>query len=116
MHHDYPTLYGWAALTVVVCAAAPVHVAARQAAETLPLQLARMRSVLGNRRLGDTLIARGALTNGQLRNLLGLQARREQGWLRLGELAVQEGYISEAQLTEALRPAGQLTPQLGNAT
>jgi hypothetical protein len=102
MHHDYPTLYGWAALTVIVCAAAPVHVAARQAAETLPLQLARMRSVLGNRRLGDVLVARGALTAAQRRTLLDLQAARKDGWIRLGELAMAEGYLTEAQLTEAL--------------
>jgi hypothetical protein len=87
---------------VIVCAAAPVHVAARQAAETLPLQLARMRSVLGNRRLGDVLVARGALTPAQRRTLLDLQAARKDGWIRLGELAMAEGYLTEAQLAEAL--------------
>ena len=75
-----------------------------------------MRSVLGNRRLGDALLATGALTNAQLRRLLDLQATREEGWLRLGELAVLEGFITESQLTEALDPHAELTPQLSPAT
>jgi cellulose synthase (UDP-forming) len=112
LHHDYPTLYLWAGVTVLVCAAGPVHVAVRTAADALPLQAARMRSVLGNRRLGDALLAHGALTDRQLRELLDLQATREDGWLRLGELAVLEGYITESQLTEALFPDAELTRRL----
>jgi hypothetical protein len=115
LHHDYPTLYVWAGLTVLVCAAAPVHVTTRRAADGLPLQAARMRSVLGNRRLGDALLATGALTSAQLRRLLDLQATREEGWLRLGELAVLEGFISESQLAEALDPHAARTPQLSPA-
>jgi hypothetical protein len=78
-------------------------------------QAARMRSVLGNRRLGDALLATGALTNSQLRRLLDLQVTREEGWLRLGELAVLEGFITERQPTEALIPYVELTPQLSPA-
>jgi hypothetical protein len=44
----------------------------------------------------------GALTAGQRRELLDLQAAREEGWIRLGELAVAEGYLTEEQLAEAL--------------
>ena len=116
LHHDYPTLYVWAGLTVVVCAAAPLHVAARQAAEALPVRVARVRSVLGNRRVGDVLVARGVLTNRQLRELLDLQATREGGWLRLGDLAVAEGYVSAAQLTQALTTPGRVTPQVSAAS
>ena len=116
LHHDYPTLYVWAGLTIVACAAAPLHVAARQAAEALPVRVARVRSVLGNRRVGDVLVARGVLTNRQLRELLDLQATREGGWLRLGDLAVAEGYVSAAQLTQALTTPGRVTPQVSAAS
>jgi hypothetical protein len=115
LHHDYPTLYVWALLTVVICAAGPLHVALRRAAEALPLHLARMRSVLGNRRLGEALVAAGALTSAQLRDLLDRQALREEGWLRLGELAVLEGYITEAQLSAVLTVPARMTPALSTA-
>ena len=70
-----------------------------------------MRSVLRNRRLGDVLVARGLLTDRQLRELLDLQATRDAGWLRLGDLAVAEGYLTEADLSAALAPAPRI-PQL----
>jgi hypothetical protein len=111
LDHDYPTLYAWAVLTVVVCTAAPLHVAAQQAAEALPVRLARMRSVLRHRRLGDVLVARGALTNRQLRHLLDLQASRDAGWVRLGDLALEEGYITRSQLAAALSMPESLQPQ-----
>jgi hypothetical protein len=112
LHHDYPTLYVWAGLTIVVCGAAPLHVMAQRIAEALPVRLARMRSVLRNRRVGDALVARGLLTNRQLRELLDLQATRDAGWVRLGDLAVAEGYLSEAELSAVLTresPSPQLT-------
>ncbi len=111
LHHDYWTLYLWAGLTIVVCGAAPLHVLAQRIAEALPVRLARMRSVLRNRRLGDVLVARGLLTDRQLRELLDLQATRDAGWLRLGDLAVAEGYLTEADLSAALAPAPRI-PQL----
>jgi cellulose synthase (UDP-forming) len=70
-----------------------------------------VRSVLPNRRLGDVLVASGALTNRQLRELL---ASREVAWVRPGDLAVEEGYIELSQLAAALslpesrRPQGAL--------
>ncbi|MBW8766204.1 MAG: glycosyltransferase [Geodermatophilales bacterium] len=102
LHHDYPTLYVWAALTALTCLAPLGHVAARSAARILPF---RARSVTGHRRLGDVLVAQGALTAAQLRTLLDLQASREEGWLRIGELAIVEGYITGTQLARALAMA-----------
>ncbi|HEY4605051.1 MAG TPA: hypothetical protein VIH08_12025, partial [Blastococcus sp.] len=61
--------------------------------------------VTGHRRLGDVLVAQGALTAAQLRTLLDLQASREEGWLRIGELAIVEGYITGTQLARALATA-----------
>ncbi|MGZ4647587.1 MAG: glycosyltransferase family 2 protein [Blastococcus sp.] len=116
LHHDFPTLYVWAGVTIAVCAAAPLHVATRQAAENLPVRLARVRSVLGNRRVGDVLVARGVLTNRQLRELLDLQATRDAGWLRLGELAVAEGYISAPQLAQALTTPARVSRQVSAAS
>lgn len=102
LNHDYPTLYAWAALTAFICLMPLLHVGASRAIEALPMHPVRMRSVLRNRRLGDVLVAQRALTTAQLRELLDLQATREAGWLRIGDLAVVEGYISQAQLTRAL--------------
>jgi hypothetical protein len=103
LDHHYPTLYAWTALTILICLAGPVHVGTMRLLAALPIRLARMRSVLRNRRLGDVLVASGALTNRQLRELLDLQASREAAWVRLGDLALEEGYISRSQLTAALR-------------
>jgi hypothetical protein len=116
LRHDYPSLYVWAVLTVVVCVAAPLHVAGQRASEALPVRLARMRSVLRNRRLGDVLVARGVLTNRQLRDLLDLQATREAGWMRLGDLAVAEGFLSPADLAAVLTPAHFGPAQVSTAT
>ncbi|WNV76374.1 glycosyltransferase family 2 protein [Geodermatophilus sp. DSM 44513] len=103
--HDYPTLYLWAGLTALVCAAPLVHVWSSRVAEVLPVQLARARSVLGNRRVGDVLVARGALSPRQLQQLLDLQATREEAWMRLGDLAVVEGYVTADDLADALSDA-----------
>ena len=56
----------------------------------------------------------GALSAGQLRELLDLQATRDAGWLRLGDLAVAEGVITTDQLHGGLFPSGrvrELEPQ-----
>ncbi|WP_231558539.1 glycosyltransferase family 2 protein [Modestobacter caceresii] len=110
LEHEYPALYVWAGLTAVVCFTPVLLVSVNRVAEALPVQLARLRPVLGNRRLGDALVAQGALTPAQLRELLDLQATREAGWLRLGDLAVAEGYISTSQRASA---AAQLRPTRG---
>jgi cellulose synthase (UDP-forming) len=51
-------------------------------------------------------VAQGALTFARLRRLLDLQATWDAGWLRPGDLAVAEGFISPEQLAEGLFPAG----------
>jgi cellulose synthase (UDP-forming) len=112
LDHHYPTLYGWTALTIVICLAGPVHVGVMRLVGALPVRLARMRSVLRNRRLGDVLVASGALTNQQLRTLLDLQASREAAWVRLGELALEEGYIDPSQLAAALSVPESRRPQV----
>jgi hypothetical protein len=115
LHHDYPALYAWALLTIVVCTAAPLHVAAQRIAEVLPVRLAWLRSALRHRRVGEILVAEGLLTDRQLRDLLDLQATRDAGWVRLGDLAVANGYLSEGELTAALTPP-RFSRQLSTAS
>jgi hypothetical protein len=79
--------------------------------ELRPLRRPRMRPVLRARRLGEVLVAQGALTAGQLRELLDLQATRDAGWLRLGDLAVAEGVITPEQLQAGLFPSGLPVPR-----
>lgn len=105
LHHDFPTLYLWAGITALICLVPLVHVGLRNVTEALPLRLARLRSVLGHRRVGEVLVAQGLLTPAQLRDLLDLQATRDEAWLRLGELAVLEGYLGPDQLADALDSA-----------
>ena len=108
--HDYPALYVWASLTTLVCVAPLVHVGIGRALEQLPIRAAALRPVLRSRRLGELLVAQGALTRDQLRQLLDLQAMRDEGWLRLGDLAVAEGLITPEQLQAGLFPSGLPVP------
>lgn len=103
--HRYPALYAWAALTVVVCLAPLVHVVGSNVISILPVRTQSRRPVVPARRIGEVLISRGLLTHGQLRYLLDLQATRDEAWLRLGDLAVAEGFITPAQLGQGLVPA-----------
>ncbi|MGY1833878.1 glycosyltransferase family 2 protein [Blastococcus sp. SYSU DS0510] len=100
LDHDYPALYVWASITALLCSLPLAHVYITRAAEAA--RFARMRPVLPHRRIGEALVARGLLSNAQLRDLLDLQATMDQEWTRLGDLAVSEGYISQAQLSSAL--------------
>jgi hypothetical protein len=108
--HDYPALYVWASLTTLVCVAPLVHVGIGRALEQLPIRAAALRPVLRSRRLGELLVAQGALTRDQLRQLLDLQAMRDEGWVRLGDLAVAEGLITPEQLQAGLFPSGLPVP------
>jgi hypothetical protein len=113
LHHHYPALYVWASLTALICVVPLLHVVAGRGADSL--RLLRMRSVLRHRRIGEVLVAQGALTNAQLRELLDIQATSDAAWLRIGDLAVTEGYITSAQLATALgapspAPAERLQP------
>jgi hypothetical protein len=106
--HDYPALYVWAGITALISLLPLGHVWLGHALEALPLRLASARPVLRARRIGDVLVAQGALTVDQLRELLDLQATRDAGWIRLGDLAVAEGLITPQQLRAGLFPSGRL--------
>lgn len=100
LDHDYPSLHVWAGLTALICLLPLLHVASSRAADAV--RLLRIRSVLRHRRIGEVLVAQGALTNAQLRELLDLQATSDTAWMRLGDLAVAEGYVTSAELATAL--------------
>jgi hypothetical protein len=103
--HDYPALYVWASITALVCLAPLVQLAIRRLrgvdvqrlAQTLPTV-----SVPAHRRIGEVLVARGLITDAQLRDLLDLQATGDGAWERLGDLAVRQGVITADQLRAAL--------------
>ncbi|TFV85880.1 glycosyltransferase [Blastococcus sp. CT_GayMR16] len=103
--HHYPALYAWAGFTALICLVPLAHVSLGRVVELLPVRSARIRPVLPTRRLGELLVARGALTHAQLQQLLDLQATRDEGWMRLGDLAVAEGLISPQQLVAGMFPS-----------
>jgi hypothetical protein len=113
LDHDYPALYVWASLTATICAVPVLHVAVSRGADSLRLR--RMSSVPHHRRIGEVLIAQGALTNAQLRDLLDLQATRDEAWTRIGDLAVSEGHVTPAQLATALGTPGRELVALSQA-
>ena len=102
--HRYPALYVWAALTLLISLAPLAHVVAVAVLHSLPISARTRRPVVPSRRIGEVFVARGLLTEMQLRHLLDLQASREEGWLRLGDLAVAEGMITPRQLQEGMIP------------
>ncbi|MGY1802274.1 glycosyltransferase family 2 protein [Blastococcus sp. SYSU D00922] len=106
LDHEYPSLYVWAGITALICLLPLAHVGIARLAEVKVVRPAALRPVMRARRLGDVLVAQGALSPGQLRDLLDLQATRDAGWLRLGDLAVAEGIITPDQLRAALYPSG----------
>ncbi len=113
LDHDYPALYAWASLTALICLLPLLHVVSSRSADAV--RLARMPSVVRHRRVGELLVAQGALTNAQLRELLDLQVTSDAAWMRLGDLAVAEGYLTPAELVTVLGttsqpPAKELQP------
>ena len=46
------------------------------------------------------LVKAGLISVQQLDELLDLQATSEEAWQRLGDLAVQHGYVNERQLSD----------------
>ena len=112
LHHDYPTLYLWADDHRAHLHWFPlVHVVARNIPPRRCPRLARLRSVLGHRRVGELLVPAGpAHRRRSCAGLLDLQATREEAWLRLGELAVPRGYLDGDELAEALDTA-RVLPQ-----
>ncbi|UQU63474.1 glycosyltransferase [Couchioplanes caeruleus] len=93
LDHPFWTLYLWATLTLVISLAPPIHMYARGAAR-------RSRQVVPQRRIGRKLVRAGLISVQQLDELLDLQATSEQAWQRLGDLAVQHGYVNEKQLSD----------------
>jgi cellulose synthase (UDP-forming) len=106
MHHDFATLYVWAGLTLLISLAPIGHLLALALAgvgSRMVSRIPRSYSVTARRRIGQELIRRGLLTVQELEDLLDLQATSETAWQRLGDLAVQHGYVSAEQLTAAVR-------------
>ncbi len=97
MHHTFVSLYFWAALTIVTCLAPIAHLTLRRWSRTRP--------VVARRRLGLVLTSTGLLTEAQLGDLLDQQITTDGPWRRLGDLAVESGYVTTAELAEATRAA-----------
>ncbi len=95
LHHTFPSLYLWALLTTVTCLAPVAHLALGGRSHHQP--------VTTGRRVGQILLAAGLLTGSQLDDLLDLQVTTEGPWRRLGDLAVEAGYVTATQLAEATR-------------
>ena len=93
LHHTFPSLYLWALLTTVTCLAPVAHL-------TLSRR-SRLQPVTARRRVGQILLAAGLLTESQLDDLLDLQVTTDGPWRRLGDLAVEAGYVTATQLAEA---------------
>jgi hypothetical protein len=94
--HAYWSLYLWAGLTLLISIAPLAHVAVQSA-------VGMSRHVLTQRRIGRRLVRAGLISFQQLDELLDLQAGSEEAWQRLGDLAVQHGYVSPDQLVSVRR-------------
>ena len=92
LHHTFLSLYLWALLTIVTCLAPVTHLALSRRS--------RIQPVTARRRVGQMLLAAGLLTESQLDDLLDLQVTTEGPWRRFGDLAVEAGYVTAAQLAE----------------
>jgi cellulose synthase (UDP-forming) len=106
LDHNYLSPYLWAGLTLLICITPIGYVLGgyliaglTRVASNLP----RRYPVTTQRRIGTILRRQGLLTPDQLETLLDLQATSDGPWQRLGELAVQHGYVSAADLATAIR-------------
>jgi len=118
--HDYPALYVWAALTVVICVAPVVHLGVRTARARAALRrrptdpVSATTYLLPPRRLGELLVLRGLVSRPHLERLLDRQAGAEGPWRKLGELAVEEGLLTADQLADVLQhPRDRQLPLAG---
>jgi cellulose synthase (UDP-forming) len=102
LHHTFPSLYLWALLTTVTCLAPVAHLALSRRSRHQP--------VTAGRRVGHLLLAAGLLSESQRDDLLDLQVTTEGPWRRLGDLAVEAGYVTATQLAEATGMSSR-TPQ-----
>jgi hypothetical protein len=78
-------------------------VAAAGLTSRLVSRVPRSFTVTAQRRIGERLVARGLLSVRELEELLELQATSDLAWQRLGDLAVQQGYVDADQLAAATR-------------
>jgi hypothetical protein len=109
LRHDFPSLYVWASLTVLICLAPAAHLLVGRLNRRLHPLRAKLASnpahtyaVPVQRRIGETLVRERLLTSAQLDELLDLQATTDHAWQRLGDLAVQQGYVTAGQLNAAM--------------
>jgi cellulose synthase (UDP-forming) len=105
LHHNYPSLYVWSALTMLVSLAPIGHLVIRGGIRHLAHLwsiMPRLYSVTAQRRIGERLLQQGHLTIAELQELLDLQATSEAAWQRLGDLAIQHGYVEAEHVNAAL--------------
>lgn len=106
LDHDYPSLYLWAGITLIISIAPIVHLMSGRLAGALARTSSavprRYAAVATQRRIGDRLVEQGLLTVRELDDLLDLQATSEAAWQRLGDLAVAEGYVEAGKLRSAI--------------
>jgi cellulose synthase (UDP-forming) len=106
LHHDYPSLYIWAGITLSISIAPVAHLVGGQLVEFLSRVVAgipRPYPVQRQRRIGQALIQHGLIDSQQLDQLLDLQTTTDEPWQRLGDLAVEQGYVDSRQLAELVR-------------
>jgi cellulose synthase (UDP-forming) len=114
LHHNYPALYVWASITLLICVAPIGYLMAGHLSTllsrtpsgvlrpyTVPAQ--RSYTVPTQRRIGSILVREGVLSSDQLDTLLDIQATSDGPWQRLGELAVHHGYVTADRLATAIR-------------
>ncbi|GGN39968.1 hypothetical protein FHR83_006607 [Actinoplanes campanulatus] len=95
--HTFLSLYLWALLTIVTCLAPVAHLALGRRSQGRP--------VTARKHVGERLMAAGLLDESQLGELLDRQIITEGPWQKLGDLAVEAGYVTPVQLDEAVRAA-----------
>ncbi|MET8150268.1 glycosyltransferase family 2 protein [Actinoplanes sp. NPDC049668] len=99
--HTFLSLYVWAVLTIATCLIPIVHLTLSRLSPTQP--------VVARRRVGQMLMDAGLLTETQLGELLDHQITTDGPWRRLGDVAVEEGYVTAAELAAATGSAPAAT-------
>jgi cellulose synthase (UDP-forming) len=108
LQHDFLSLYLWAGCTLLICVAPVGMLLATRATEAVSRSRAPQTGsfpVQTQRRIGEILLRQGLLTGEQLQSLLDAQAARATNgdpWRRLGDLAVELGYVSTRRLAAAV--------------
>jgi hypothetical protein len=102
---DYPALYLWSTLTLLISIAPIVHVVTGRVRASLPwrsMRAVRPYPVTTQRRTGEVLVRAGLLTDRQLDGLLDLQTTSDSEWQRLGDLAIEQGLVDADQIAAAV--------------